>query len=195
MMYIKVTYTKCPIAIWIYRKCSWHIGSVPQLWTSNSTEHEIHSTVPGTQKALGKFFLSSCCKEPGRMFFLFCPRSSICKTESASFMFRSWGAMEMSVKLTVTQMTKAKERSGLFSNHDLLLPLERCLQMAPVGRGSERLHPGLWGYSQQLQKDHQHPLSGYSADAKHLLVLPCILAFCWSTCSQLRNVLWAEEKV
>lgn len=86
--------------------------------------------------------------------------------------------MEISVKLTVTQMTKAKKRSGLFSNHDLLLPLERCLQMAPVGRGSEGLHPGVWDYLQQLQKDHQHPLSGYSANAKYLLVLPCILAFC-----------------
>lgn len=105
------------------------------------------------------------------------------------------GAMETSVKLAVARMTRTKKRTGLFANHDLLLPVKRCLQMAPGSRSSERLRPGPWAYLEQLQKDHQRPMSGYYAVAKHLLVLPNVLAFHCSACSQLRIVLWAEWKV
>ena len=80
------------------------------------------------------FFLSSCCKEAGKTFSIFCPRSSVCKEESAGIMFRyagGGGAMETSVKLAVAQMTRAKKRSVLFLSHDLLLPVKRHLQTVP----------------------------------------------------------------
>lgn len=56
--------------------------------------------------------------------------------------------MESSVKLAVTQMTRAKKRSVLFSNHDLPLLAKRHLPMVPVMEAV----PLPWGLSETVEE-------------------------------------------
>ena len=169
------------------------------MWTVNSMGREITARFL-TYKRHSKFSFPSAARDQAECSLPSAPDPLAAKQPLLASCSSSPGAMERTVKFAVAQKTKAKERSGLPSSENLLLPGESywsALKWGPtssrgklltdglVGRGCERLQPGPWGYLQQLQMGYQCALSGYSADAKHLLVQLCILTFYRSSGRQL----------
>ena len=149
-----------------------------------------------TYKRHSKFSFPSAARDQAECSLPSAPDPLAAKQPLLASCSSSPGAMERTVKFAVAQKTKAKERSGLPSSENLLLPGESCLPMASLGgavRGCS-LGPEVICNSCRW------------ATSVHYQDTLLMLSISWSSSaflpstdhlagSYLRNVLWAEEEV